>query len=94
MTDIPEYDEELRCDNPVCVYVKADPITGLYGIAGGGGPGVYTVCSCCGTVLSKSIEPEESCDSHENIGNRPTPEQLNKLEAEIRDELAANVRNR
>jgi hypothetical protein len=68
--DVPEYDETIVCENPECKHLGAPAITGLYGIAGGGGLGVYSVCEHCGTVLSKSIDPE-SCDSHEeNIGNK------------------------
>jgi len=62
--DIPEYDEELKCENPECKHLEASVIVGLYGIAGGGGSGVYSVCEHCGTVLSKSIDPE-MCDTHE-----------------------------
>ena len=62
--DVPEYDETIVCENPECKHLGAPAITGLYGIAGGGGVGVYSVCEHCGTVLSKSIDPE-LCDSHE-----------------------------
>ena len=62
--DVPEYDEAIVCENPECKHIGAPAITGLYGMAGGGGVGVYTVCEHCGTVLSKSIDPE-LCDSHE-----------------------------
>jgi hypothetical protein len=64
--DVPEYDETVVCENPECKYVEAPAITGLYGIAGGGGPGVYSVCEHCGTVLTKSVDPELNvCDTHE-----------------------------
>ena len=62
--DVPEYDETIVCENPECKHLGAPAITGLYGIAGGGGLGVYSVCEHCGTVLSKSLDPE-LCDSHE-----------------------------
>jgi len=65
--DIPEYDETVTCDNPECKHVEAPAITGLYGIAGGGGLGVYSVCEHCGTVLTKSLDPEANeqdvCDT-------------------------------
>ena len=60
---IPEYDEALVCDNPECKHLEAPAITGLYGMAGGGGIGVYSVCEHCGTVLSKSFD-EELCETH------------------------------
>jgi len=63
--DIPEYDETVTCDNPECKHVEAPAITGLYGIAGGGGLGVYSVCEHCGTVLTKSLDLEANdvCDT-------------------------------
>jgi len=61
--DVPEYDEAITCENPECKHVEAPAITGLYGMAGGGGIGVYSVCEHCGTVLSKSIDPE-MCETH------------------------------
>jgi hypothetical protein len=62
--DVPEYDEAIVCENPECKHVEAPAITGLYGIAGGGGAGVYSVCEHCGTVLSKSIDVD-ACETHE-----------------------------
>jgi hypothetical protein len=68
--DVPEYDETIVCENPECKHLEAPAITGLYGIAGGGGLGVYSVCEHCGTVLSKSLEPVDVCDTQpEDIGN-------------------------
>jgi hypothetical protein len=67
--DVPEYDEAIVCENPECKHIGAAAITGLYGIAGGGGVGVYSVCEHCGTVLSKSLDPEVSCDSNEDLGS-------------------------
>jgi len=61
--DVPEYDELVVCTNPECAHLEAPAITGLYGIAGGGGLGVYSVCEHCGTVLTKSIDPETVCDT-------------------------------
>jgi hypothetical protein len=63
--DVPEYDETIVCENPECKHFEAPAITGLYGIAGGGGLGVYSVCEHCGTVLSKSVDPEVVCDTQE-----------------------------
>jgi hypothetical protein len=63
--DVPEYDETIVCENPECKHLEAPAITGLYGIAGGGGTGVYSVCEHCGTVLSKSIDPDAVCDTQE-----------------------------
>jgi len=66
MADLPEYDEELQCTNPVCQHEeKTAPITGLHGMAGGG-MGPYTVCANCGMILSKSQDAEILCDSHED----------------------------
>jgi hypothetical protein len=59
--DVPEYDENIVCENPECKHLEAPAITGLYGIAGGGGAGVYSVCEHCGTVLSKTIDPDAVC---------------------------------
>lgn len=68
--DVPEYDEAIVCENPECKHIQAPAITGLYGIAGGGGPGVYSVCEHCGTILSKTIDPE-ACETHnEDIGSK------------------------
>jgi hypothetical protein len=53
---IPEYDDEIVCENPECKHIEAAAITGLYGIVGGGGLGVYSICEHCGAVLSKSCE--------------------------------------
>jgi hypothetical protein len=64
--DVPEYDETVTCDNPECKHIGAPPITGLYGVAGGGGLGVYSVCEHCGTVLTKSIDPE-MCESNNPV---------------------------
>ena len=65
MADLPEYDEELQCTNPVCQFEeRTAPITGLHGMAGGG-MGPYTVCANCGMILSKSQDPD-LCDSHED----------------------------
>jgi hypothetical protein len=67
--DIPEYDENIVCENPVCKHIEAAAITGLYGIVGGGGLGIYSVCEYCGFVLSKSV-----CDTQEyeliELGNK------------------------
>jgi hypothetical protein len=63
--DIPEYDETVVCQNPECKHLEAPAITGLYGMAGGGGLGVYSVCENCGTVLTKSLAPEV-CETHED----------------------------
>lgn len=61
---LPEYDETVECENPVCVHEgKNKPLTGLYGLAGGG-IGPYTVCENCGIILTKS-QDAELCDSHE-----------------------------
>jgi hypothetical protein len=62
--DVPEYDETVTCQNPECAHLDAPAITGLYGIAGGGGAGVYSVCEHCGTILTKSVDPE-LCETHE-----------------------------
>jgi hypothetical protein len=56
MKDVPEYDEGVQCENPECKHVEAEVITGLYGIAGGGGIGPYTVCEHCGVILTKSVD--------------------------------------
>ena len=64
--DVPEYDETVVCTNPECAHIEAPAITGLYGIAGGGGIGVYSVCEHCGTVLTKSVDPE-LCETHEPV---------------------------
>jgi hypothetical protein len=73
--DVPEYDETIVCENPECKHLEAPPITGLYGIAGGGGIGVYSVCEHCGTVLSKSIDQDAVCDTQpENIGSKDDAE--------------------
>ena len=64
--DVPEYDETLVCENPECKHIEAQAITGLYGIAGGGGAGVYSVCEHCGAVLSKTVDPELVCDTRED----------------------------
>ena len=56
--EIPEYDEDIKCTNPLCVHSAAEVIAGLYGLFGGGGPGSYTMCENCGAVLSKT------CDTH------------------------------
>ena len=61
--DVPEYDEDLKCENPECKFIEAPVIVGLYGVAGGGGAGVYSVCEHCGTVLSKSVDAEAVCDT-------------------------------
>jgi hypothetical protein len=61
--DVPEYDETLVCENPECKHIEAPAITGLYGIAGGGGAGVYSVCEHCGAVLSKTVDPDPVCDT-------------------------------
>lgn len=63
--DIPDYDETVVCENPECKHVEAPAIAGLYGIAGGGGPGIYTVCEHCGTVLTKTID-DDMCETHED----------------------------
>jgi hypothetical protein len=62
--NIPEYDEAIVCENPECKHLEAPAITGLYGIAGGGGLGVYSVCEHCGTILTKSVD-DQVCDTHE-----------------------------
>jgi hypothetical protein len=68
--DVPEYDETITCENPECKHLEAPAITGLYGVVGGGGIGVYSVCEHCGTVLSKSIDPDAVRDTQEDIGNK------------------------
>jgi hypothetical protein len=60
---LPEYDETVECDNPVCIHAGAKPLTGLYGMLGGG-MGPYTACDNCGAVLTKS-QDAELFDSHE-----------------------------
>lgn len=87
--DIPEYDEAVVCENPECKHLEAAPLTGLYGIAGGGGLGVYSVCEHCGTVLTKSID-SEMCETHENIGHTDlmiSPEAIDEAtkDVEIKD---------
>ena len=64
--DVPEYDETVVCENPECRHVEAPAITGLYGLTGGGGIGVYSVCEHCGQVLTKSLDPE-MCETHETV---------------------------
>lgn len=65
-TEIPEYNEDVTCTNPECIHKEAEVIGGLYGMFGGGGPGAYTMCENCGTVLTKS------CDTHKDDTNEPT----------------------
>jgi hypothetical protein len=66
MADLPEYDETVECTNPLCVHAeKNKPITGLHGLAGGGGIGPYTVCEFCGTILTKTYDSEILCESHD-----------------------------
>lgn len=56
---LPEYDESIQCSYTECREIEAQVLTGMYGMFGGGGPGAYTMCEHCGTVLSKT------CDTHE-----------------------------
>lgn len=58
--ELPEYDEDVTCENPECQHVQAEVIGGLHGVFGGGGPGTYTMCENCGAVLTKS------CDTHKD----------------------------
>ena len=61
---LPEFDESIQC--PWCSPRDKPTIFTLYGLFGGGGPGRYTMCSNCGTVLSKT------CDTHEEPANGAT----------------------
>jgi hypothetical protein len=63
---IPAYDETIVCQNPECKHLEAPPITGLFGVIGGGGPGIYSMCEHCGMVLSKT--PATACETH-NLGH-------------------------
>ncbi len=57
MVDVPEYNESIMCPN---CGEKSQVYTDMHGLLGGGGPGRYTVCADCGTVVSKT------CDSHKD----------------------------
>jgi hypothetical protein len=81
--DVPEYDETVVCENPECKHLEAPAITGLYGIAGGGGLGVYSVCENCGTVLTKSLDPE-TCETHnEDIGSKHDAEKDSEPKSDL-----------
>lgn len=50
--ELPELDDSLTCpEHPDA------PVDSGYGMAGGG-MGIYTCCSMCGRILSKSEDPE------------------------------------
>jgi hypothetical protein len=66
MKELPEYNEDITCENPECKHIEAQVMVGMYGLFGGGGMGAYTMCENCGTVLSKS------CDTHKDEENEPT----------------------
>lgn len=73
--DVPEYDENITCENPECKHIEANTITGLYGMAGGGGVGVYSVCEHCGAVLSKTVDDNAVCDT-QDIGSKAGEENV------------------
>lgn len=71
--DVPEYDETVVCENPACKHIEAPAITGLYGIVGGGGLGVYSVCENCGLVLTKTLD-ESVCETHNPVEIKEEPD--------------------
>ena len=90
LRDYPEYDETVTCHFTQCREIEAGVLTGLYGMVGGGGMGAYTMCENCGLVLTKSFDPEEPCESHENVGHTDlmvSPEAIEEAtkDVEIKD---------